>query len=110
MARPTGGKGDGDMKSPKKIQDPTEAALSAIQEALTLQLDAAEPAAPQPPGADDRPAPTKSPQPAAQQATPPQAAAQPPRDAGNGRRRLDVAERRAANDDRQTIGQLLAAL
>eukprot|EP01034_Spumella_vulgaris_P042888 gene42888-53211_t len=42
----TGGRGDGDMKSPRKIQDPTEAALSAIQEALTLQLDAAEPAAP----------------------------------------------------------------
>ncbi|UDQ88726.1 hypothetical protein LJE71_21240, partial [Xanthobacter autotrophicus] len=30
------------MKNPKKIQDPTEAALSAIQEALTLELDNAE--------------------------------------------------------------------
>ncbi|OYW41338.1 MAG: hypothetical protein B7Z45_03760, partial [Azorhizobium sp. 12-66-6] len=77
------------MKTPKKIQDPTEAALSAIQEALTLPLDETEVAPP----TDERPAP-------------------PARDGRSpGRRpRVDVAGRRAANDDRQTVGQLLSQL
>ncbi|OYW35162.1 MAG: hypothetical protein B7Z45_06935, partial [Azorhizobium sp. 12-66-6] len=75
------------MKNPKKIQDPTEAALSAIQEALTLQVDTVDPAPP-----EDRP----------------QAPVREPR---QGRRpRVDVADRRAANDDRQTVGQLLSQL
>ncbi len=75
------------MKQPRKIQDPTEAALSAIQEALTLQLDNTETAA----SHEDR-------------------TTQPGREPRQRRSRVEVAERRAANDDRQTIGQLLSQL
>jgi len=111
------------MKQPKKIQDPTEAALSAIQEALTLELDNAEQAQapakgvdpgfaserssaidrplPAPPqregrGIPRRPRPEGEPRPEGRREGPPRA-------------RID-AERRAANDDRQTIGQLLGQL
>jgi hypothetical protein len=94
--------------NPKKVKDPTEVALSAIQEALNISDAPVDPnrssvrseAAPaeQPPatpGFDDasfdfRPTPTDRPtfEPAEEQRGP----------------------RRAANDDRETIGQLLQAL
>ncbi|OZA79958.1 MAG: hypothetical protein B7X76_08820, partial [Azorhizobium sp. 39-67-5] len=75
------------MKQPRKIQDPTEAALSAIQEALTLQLD----------NPDGAPAEDRTTQ-------------QGARDPRPRRSRVEVADRRAANDDRQTVGQLLSQL
>ncbi|MFG1349726.1 hypothetical protein [Xanthobacter autotrophicus] len=135
------------MKQPKKIQDPTEAALSAIQEALTLELDNAE-AGPSAKGTDrgpdrgpepgfpqdrsggdrsvgDRPAggerllpsaPPRDGRPINRRPRPPEGEALRPeaprpegRRDGPQRARID-AERRAANDDRQTIGQLLGQL
>lgn len=99
---------------PKKIQDPTEAALSAIQEALNLR---------------DQPA-----EGAAKPASEPEQAEGPPFQHDRRRRSraapsldeeifvADVAarpaqpgedmplERRAANDDRQSVGQILQAL
>ncbi|MFS8038098.1 hypothetical protein ACI7BZ_14260 [Xanthobacter sp. AM11] len=115
------------MKTPKKIQDPTEAALSAIQEALTLELDTvapgaaakgAEPAIPPDRASPiDRPLPAVPPReqrPINRRPRPPEADARPEgrpegRREGPPRRGLDP-ERRAANDDRQTIGQLLGQL
>jgi len=125
------------MKQPKKIQDPTEAALSAIQEALTLELDNAEAgplakapdrgpdrgpeaAYPQDRSGGDRPAgerllpsaPSRDGRPINRRPRPPEGDAMrpdAPRRDGPQRARID-AERRAANDDRQTIGQLLGQL
>lgn len=121
------------MKNPKKIQDPTEAALSAIQEALTLELDNAEAnaaaakggEAPLPP---DRGTPLDRPPSPDRVMTGPgqQREGRPinrrPRPPEGGEVRVDggrregaprprsEAERRAANDDRQPIGQLLGQL
>lgn len=126
------GRGDNEMKNPKKIQDPTEAALSAIQEALTLELDNAQPGgvkAPsdpvfpperppldRPAGERLAPAGQREGRPINRRARPPEGDPRPegrrePRDgreAAPPRARGD--ERRAANDDRQTIGQLLTQL
>src|SRR5437899_8998394 len=96
--------------TPKKVKDPTEVALSAIQEALNISDTAADTsrnasmrnetapsvAPPAPPVFDDEP--TFEPRPAA-----------------NERNVFDPIEeprssRRAANDDRETIGQLLQSL
>src|SRR5262249_35099372 len=95
--------------TPKKIKDPTEAALSAIQDALSVRDEPAE-------------APT-SPSPAAAK-HPDEPAAEPPwrtvRSATPAKddtfddeaRRLDDpgASRRTANDDRESIGQILRSL
>ena len=95
--------------TPKKVKDPTEVALSAIQEALNISDTAAdtsrnasmrdESAPPVTP-----PAPLVFDEPAFE-----------PRSAANERNVFDPIEeprssRRAANDDRETIGQLLQSL
>src|SRR5262252_4822242 len=95
--------------TPKKIKDPTEAALSAIQDALSVRDEPAEtPASPPPPAA------TRVDEPLAE----------PPwrtvRSAGHAKddvfddeaHRLDepAAPRRPANDDRESIGQILRTL
>ena len=95
--------------TPKKVKDPTEVALSAIQEALNISDTAADTsrsasmrnetassvAPPMPPMYDEP--------------------AFEPRPAANERAVFDRIEeprssRRAANDDRETIGQLLQSL
>jgi hypothetical protein len=97
---------------PKKIKDPTEAALSAIQEALNIQDE--ESKAERPEGMADMFA---NAAPAAQ-APVPSVAAEPQmsRDGGAidtgaiGTRDLAAQTIRAANDDQQSIGQILQAL
>src|SRR5215831_14881507 len=84
--------------TPKKIMDPTEAALSAIQDALSARDAAAEPQAPVPP------------------ATPPEEPASEWRTVRSTTLVADVPPeeqslpRRAANDDRESIGQILRTL
>src|SRR5688572_24752275 len=115
--------------NPKRVQDPTEAAMSAIQEALNLREDPPAPAARTP-----EPAPPTAP--ADDPFGPVVAAMAPP--AREGRRRptrsappidedlflqetvgrapapadLDEVKpvQRAANDDRQSVGQVLQSL
>ena len=84
--------------SPKKTIDPTEAALSAIQEALNIPDE--EPA---PPAIESYPVERKSPvaPPAFHEHFEPDPVAARP---------LDVQAPGAANDDRQSIGQILQAL
>ena len=92
---------------PKKMKDPTEAALSAIQEALNLQQDE-EQAASQPEGmADLLSGPAQSRAPSAPVA--PASDEMFDSDAV-GSRDLAGAAARAANDDQQSIGQILHAL
>ena len=96
--------------TPKKVKDPTEVALSAIQEALNISDTAADtsrnaamrnetapPVAPPAPPIFDEP--SFEPRPAANERTAVFDPVEEPR-----------ASRRAANDDRETIGQLLQAL
>src|SRR6201994_2197094 len=92
--------------NPKKVKDPTEVALSAIQEALNISDNSVDPG---------RTAVRNDAAPAEQPAAP--AFADPPSDsrAGSDRRALEpveepLAPRRAANDDRETIGQILQAI
>jgi hypothetical protein len=115
--------------NPKRIQDPTEAAMSAIQEALNLREDPpapARPAEPAPPTApaDDPFANMIS----GMQATPaPAARRRPNRSAppidedlflaetvGRGPAPAAIEEvkpaQRAANDDRQSVGQILQSM
>jgi Apolipoprotein A1/A4/E domain len=74
--------------TPKKIVDPTEAALSAIQEAIKVRDDAGQPAG-----------------------VPGQLGIEGTRDGGDiGGRSSHPQAFRAANDDRQSIGQVLQAL
>jgi hypothetical protein len=92
---------------PKKMKDPTEAALSAIQEALNLQQDE-EQAASQPEGMADLLS-----DPAASRA--PSAPVAPASDElfdsdAVGSRDLAGPAAHAANDDQQSIGQILHAL
>src|SRR6266852_3720697 len=94
--------------SPKKVQDPTEAALSAIQEALSVRATESPPSEPRteiPPESstseptlpEPRLRPTSAPAfPAAEDRYESAAA---PEDRAS--------PRRAANDDRQSIGQIL---
>ncbi len=77
-------------KTPKKTQDPTEAALSAIEDALKLGDDSFSPTGA--PAAND---PSQT------------APAGPSQRQG---RRLERATRGPANDDRQAVGQILSAL
>jgi hypothetical protein len=94
--------------NPKKTIDPTEAALSAIQEALNIRDDE-EPAPP--------PVEPAAPPFASHDDERPVAAAPPPSSFHDllhsdpiGTRELGVQARGAANDDRQSIGQILQAL
>src|SRR5690348_5634994 len=90
--------------SPKKTIDPTEAALSAIQEALNIHDDE-EPAAHAPEQASDpHPVERKAPDAAAPLFH--ERFASEPVDTHY----LDVQAPGAANDDRQSIGQILQAL
>src|SRR5262245_19280168 len=92
--------------TPKKVKDPTEVALSAIQEALNISDTTADTSR------NASAAPSVSPP------APPMFEDEPvfePRPAANERSVFEPIEeprasRRAANDDRETIGQLLQAL
>src|SRR6201982_1762666 len=85
--------------TPKKIKDPTEAALSAIQDALSARDAAAEAQAGTPP------TPTVS---AAEELQWPGISSAPAADAHQSEE--PVFSRRAANDDRESIGNILRAL
>src|SRR5262245_25388573 len=92
--------------TPKKIKDPTEAALSAIQDALSAR-DAAEAEAASPPAAQVAPV-TPAEEPSSEPmwragpaATPEEEVRQPEEQS---------LLRRAANDDRESIGQILRTL
>ncbi|MGE4373953.1 MAG: hypothetical protein AB7E29_13845 [Xanthobacter sp.] len=126
------------MNNPMKIQDPTEAALSAIQEALTLELDGAKSETSEAvqnaegqlqetsplPELDDPSLLTERPTledlPNVDDAAVPAIAPihrRTPSPEGEGRRREPTprarpegTERRAANDDRQNFGQLVSQL
>src|SRR6266498_2921338 len=97
--------------TPKKIKDPTEAALSAIQDALSARdaveasaRDAAEAQAASPPAAQVTPAEEPTSEPtwrAVPSATPDEESRQPVEQS---------LPRRAANDDRESIGQILRTL
>lgn len=121
------GKGDGKMNNPLKVEDPTEAAFAAIQEALTLELenaqsdagieradmrpdavdDAYEAAPPVPvaPILQERPVQPAGTRPIGRRAVRDDSIEERP-----ARQRFDATERRAANDDRQSIGQLVNQL
>src|SRR5689334_6137901 len=88
---------------PKKMNDPTEAALSAIQEALNVHEEDQQPASPATATADLFTAPTESPQQA-----PDGSVIKMQSDTAAST--ADVAAGRAANDDQQSIGQILHAL
>jgi hypothetical protein len=85
-------------KTPRKAQDPTQAALSAIEEALQIGEDvpAGEPAA------KGREAASPAPQSAILD--------EPPAPRRRPGRRFERYAHSAANDDRQTVGQILQAL
>ncbi len=92
---------------PKKMKDPTEAALSAIQEALNLQQDE-EQAASQPEGMADL---LSGPAESRMQSAPAAPASDDLFDSDAvGTRDLASPAARAANDDQQSIGQILHAL
>src|SRR5689334_22595871 len=94
--------------TPKKVKDPTEVALSAIQEALNISDTAADTS--RNASMRNEPAPSVAPPPIFDEPS------FEPRPAANERSTVfDPVEeprssRRAANDDRETIGQLLQAL
>ena len=88
--------------NPKKIVDPTEAALSAIQEALKIRDD-------EPANRHDGPVDLDSEAPSWSPAPPPMPPAFDMADAAGGRAG-DPQVFRAANDDQQSIGQVLQAL
>src|SRR5262252_4163834 len=97
--------------TPKKIKDPTEAALSAIQEALTARDAAVESEAASPPAAQATPAEepvAELPWRTVRSETPveaprlPEEELRPPEEPS--------LLRRAANDDRESIGQILRSL
>src|SRR5215475_4612037 len=100
-------RGQADMaNNPKKVKDPTEVALSAIQEALNISdgsvdadrnAAASEPAPPIPPAAPAFNEPAYDARPAVDPGV--FEPIEPPRQA-----------RRPANDDRETIGQILQAI
>src|SRR5712692_4047674 len=98
--------------TPKKMQDPTEAALSAIQDALNLRET--EPA----PAAGRTAAPPLEPEPPRENRRRQRAPAvdedlffeSPPIPANEPGIEGPQAPRRAANDDRRSVGQILQAL
>ena len=87
---------------PKKMADPTEAALSAIQEALNIHDEDEQPIRPAE-SADLFSAP-------AEQAAAAAATTEPSDKESIGARELSKVAARAANDDQQSIGQILHAL
>ena len=100
--------------NPKKVKDPTEVALSAIQEALNISdtgidtprsapRDEVAPPIPPAPPSYDEPA-LRGAAPAARRAAAHGDAAYEPLPEPR------ATSRRAANDDRETIGQLLQAI
>src|SRR6202043_2924017 len=89
---------------PKKMTDPTEAALSAIQEALNIRDDE-EQAASRPEGMGDFSA---APGEARRKAAP--TTSDPFDTDAIGTRDLAAQTMRAANDDQKSIGQVLQAL
>src|SRR6516165_10021733 len=90
---------------PKKMNDPTEAALSAIQEALNVREEDEQPTSPAAATPDLFTSPAESPQEIADAVVIKEQSAKAP-SAGDV---ADVAGR-AANDDQQSIGQILHAL
>ncbi len=88
--------------TPKKVKDPTEVALSAIQEALNISDMAANEPLRDPGLRRDGGSPSSSPRFDDRQIADHDRSAYEPID--------DRAPRRAANDDRETIGQLLQAI
>src|SRR6516164_6448149 len=91
--------------TPKKIKDPTEAALSAIQEALTARDAAVESEAASPPAAEpvaEPPWRTMRPETPVEGPRLPEEELRPPEEPS--------LLRRAANDDRESIGQILRSL
>ena len=90
---------------PKKMNDPTEAALSAIQEALNIHEEDEQPASPAAAAPDLFATPAESPAQIAETVVTQEQSEKTPR-AGDV---VDVAGR-AANDDQQSIGQILHAL
>src|SRR5215510_14810354 len=96
--------------TPKKIKDPTEAALSAIQDALSAR-DAAEAEAASPPAAQVTPPEEPSSEPpwrTVPHATPVEELRPPEEELRPAEEQSLV--RRAANDDRESIGQILRTL
>src|SRR6202166_2691280 len=92
---------------PKKLMDPTEAALSAIQEALNIRDDEERPAAPP----DDGEIPPADSVDAVQQTEPARPASDESIDLDDiGPRAAEPLPFRAANDDQQSIGRILQAL
>src|SRR6202043_1813417 len=92
---------------PKKLMDPTEAALSAIQEALNVRDDEESPQ-PQP---DDHPVPPPAPEESIQRSEPAMPAFDEALDLDDiGSRGAEPQPLRAANDDQQSVGQILHAL
>ena len=96
------------MNTPKKSQDPTEAALSAIEEALQVSLgDQQQATGPVPPTTVvSRPTPPRMPAAAPLE---PMETAEDFAPRAPARRTLRP-PRRAANDDRPSIGQIVASL
>ena len=93
-------------KTPKKIQDPTQAALSAIEEALQIGEDTT-PKQPQAPAAEETRRPAAGPMPAAASGVADEMPGARRRVTG---RRMDRLAHAPANDDRQSVGQILQAL
>jgi hypothetical protein len=96
-------------KNPRKTQDPTQAALSAIEEALQMGGDTADESTPEHSAASDEP--RRSPR---ESSAPLPSASGPFHDEPPSVRRRPPVGRRAAqspaNDDRQSVGQILGAL
>src|SRR5258708_18763549 len=97
--------------TPKKIKDPTEAALSAIQEALTARDAAVESEAASPPSAQTTPAeePVSEPPWRTVRSEAPVEELRPPEQELRAPEEPSLL-RRAANDDRESIGQILRTL
>src|SRR5580658_8287972 len=95
---------------PKKLMDPTEAALSAIQEALNVRDDEER----QAPPSDDREIPLEGSVDALPQSEPATPAFDEALDLDDidtrGHRAAEPQPFRAANDDQQSIGRILRAL
>ena len=92
--------------NPKKMLDPTEAALSAIQEALNLREGDTMPDL----GQDGGGEPLASPEETGRRGMQAPPAFAEPGDGASGGRKAETHGLRAANDDQQSIGQILQSL
>src|ERR1700720_1673864 len=95
--------------TPKKIKDPTEAALSAIQEALTARDAAVESEAASPPSTQPIEEPAAEPPWRTARSEAPVEEPRPPAEELRAPEE-PILPRRAANDDRESIGQILRTL